>query len=125
MGGPDPLRGGPDPILGVRSVHVGVLDRLGGPDCISRGPTLFHRGPDSLFSGHVAAQEPRTWWSQALLLAQSSRPRLGRAMSGPTQSSFTTRLKIAAWVLRLHTVVRGTLVSGYRQWPLGPPQERM
>jgi hypothetical protein len=33
----------------------------------------------------------------------------------------TTRLKIAAWVLRLYIVVRGTLVSGYRQWPPGPP----
>jgi hypothetical protein len=44
---------------------------------------------------------------------------------GPTHSSFTTRLKIAAWVLRLHTVVRGTLVSGYRQWPPGSPQGRM
>jgi hypothetical protein len=32
------------------------------------------------FSGHVAAPEPPTWWGQALLLAQSSRPRLGRVM---------------------------------------------
>jgi hypothetical protein len=38
VGGPDPIRGGPDPILGVRSVHVGVLDQHGGPNCISRGP---------------------------------------------------------------------------------------
>jgi hypothetical protein len=34
----------------------------------------------SSFSGHVAAPKPRTWWGQALLLAQSSRPWLGRAM---------------------------------------------
>jgi hypothetical protein len=40
--------GGSATILGVRSVHVGVLDQLGGPDCISRGPALSHRGPDSL-----------------------------------------------------------------------------
>jgi hypothetical protein len=32
------------------------------------------------FSSHVAAPEPPTWWDQALLLAQSSRPRLGRDM---------------------------------------------
>jgi hypothetical protein len=44
---------------------------------------------------------------------------------GPTHSSFTTRLKIVVWVLRLHTVVRGTIVSGHRQWPPGPPQGRM
>jgi hypothetical protein len=28
----------------------------------------------------VEAPEPPTWWGQALLLAQSSRPRLGRVM---------------------------------------------
>jgi hypothetical protein len=73
--GPHTGGGGPDPILGVRSVHVGVLDRLGGPDCISRSPTLSH-GSEltvdvleySSFSGHVAAPEPHTWWGQALLL---------------------------------------------------------
>jgi hypothetical protein len=83
--GPDPIWRGPDPILGVRSVHVGVLDHLGGPDCISRGPTFSHGGSgltvDALeyitFSGHVVAPEPPTWWGQALLLDQSSRPRLG------------------------------------------------
>jgi hypothetical protein len=56
------------------------------------------------------------WWGQALLLAQSSRSRLGKSWPGPTYSSFTMRLKIAVWVLHLHTVVRGTLVSGYRQY---------
>jgi hypothetical protein len=45
-------------------------------------------------SGHVAAPKPPTWWGQAL---------------------FATRLEIAAWTPRLHTVVRGTPVSGYRQ----------
>jgi hypothetical protein len=47
-----------------------------------------------IFSGHVAAPEPPTWWDRVL---------------------FTTRLEIAAWAPRLHTVVRGTPVSGYRQ----------
>jgi hypothetical protein len=32
----------------VRSVHVRVLDQLGGLDCISKVPALSHRGPDSL-----------------------------------------------------------------------------
>jgi hypothetical protein len=41
----------------------------------------------------------------------------GESWPGPTYSSFTTRLRIAAWVLRLYTVVRGTLVSGYRHYP--------
>jgi hypothetical protein len=133
VGGLDPIRRGPDPILGVQSVHVGVLNHLGGSDCISRGSTLSHGGPDSLL----------TPWSISLSLATwrpRSRPRggvrhccwprvvargWGESWSGPTYSSFTTRPKIAAWVLRLHTVVRGTLVSGFRQWPPGPPQGRM
>jgi hypothetical protein len=29
------------------------------------------------FSGHMAAPDPPMWWGQVLLLAQSSRPRLG------------------------------------------------
>jgi hypothetical protein len=45
----------------------------------------------------------------------------GESRPGPTHSSLTTRLKIATWVLCLHTVVRGTLVSGYRhdRWRAG------
>jgi hypothetical protein len=82
---------GPDPNLGVRSIHVGVLDQLGGPDCISKGPALFPWGSrltvDALvyitFSGHVAAPEPPTWLGRMLLLAQSSRPRLGRVTAWP------------------------------------------
>jgi hypothetical protein len=54
-----------------------------------------------VFSGHVATREPPTWW-------------------GPTL--FTTRLEVATWAPCLHTVVRGTLVLGYRQWPPSPPQ---
>jgi hypothetical protein len=33
------------------------------------------------FSGHVEAPDPPMWWGQALLLAQGSRPRLGRVMA--------------------------------------------
>jgi hypothetical protein len=45
------------------------------------------------FSGHVAAPESSMWWGRAL---------------------FITRLDIDARVPRLHTVVRGTPVPGYR-----------
>jgi hypothetical protein len=55
------------------------------------------------FSGHLAAPESPTWWGQALFIAC---------------------LEIDARVSRLHTIVRGTPVPGYRQWPLGPPQGR-
>jgi hypothetical protein len=51
VGGPNPIWWGPDPILGVRSVHMGVLDQLGGPDCISRGPALSHGGESRLEGG--------------------------------------------------------------------------
>jgi hypothetical protein len=67
------------------------------------------------FSGHVVALDPPMWWDQALLLAQSSRPRLGRVMAWSHIQLFYHATKIVAWVLHLYTVVRGTLVSGYRQ----------
>jgi hypothetical protein len=87
--------GGPDPIQGESGSHSrGRVRTCGGP-----GPTwrsgLYIQGfgtfpwgsgltVDALeyitFSGHVTAPEPSTWWGQALLLAQSSRPRLGRVM---------------------------------------------
>jgi hypothetical protein len=35
------------------------------------------------------------------------------------------RLEIAVWAPCLHTVVRGTPDSGYRHWPLVPPQGRI
>jgi hypothetical protein len=48
---------------------------------------------DFVFSGHVVAPESSTWWGRVL---------------------FATRLEIAARAPRLHTVVRGTPISGYR-----------
>jgi hypothetical protein len=74
----------------------------GGPVRICRDPALSHGGSgptiDTLeciiFSGHVAAPEPSTWWGRVL---------------------FTTRLEIAALAPCLLTVLRGTPVSGYRQ----------
>jgi hypothetical protein len=47
-----------------------------------------------IFSGHVTPLEPSTWWGRVL---------------------FTARLEIAARAPCLHTVVRGTPDSGYRQ----------
>jgi hypothetical protein len=91
----DPTVGGSDPIWGVRIPFRGPVRTRGGP-----GPTcrsgLYIQGSDTFpwgsgltvnaleyitFSGHVAAPEPPTWWGQVLLLAQSSRPRLGRVMA--------------------------------------------
>jgi hypothetical protein len=46
------------------------------------------------FSGHVAAPESSMWWGRTL---------------------FITRLEIDVRVPRLHIVVKGTPVSGYRQ----------
>jgi hypothetical protein len=128
-----PHTGGPYPILGVRSVHVGVLDQLGGPDCISRGPILSHGGPDSLLRTWGISLSLDTWRFRTCPCGGVRRccgPRVtargwGESQPGSTHSSFTTRLKISAWVLCLHTIVRGTLVSGYRLWPPGPPQGRM
>jgi hypothetical protein len=112
VSGPDPTKRGPEPILGVRFTPVEVLD-------LTRRFGLYIQGSDTfpwgsgpsvdtleyiIFSVHVAAPEPSMWWGWVL---------------------FTTRLEIAAWVSRLHTVVRGTPVSGYQQWPSGPPQGRI
>jgi hypothetical protein len=57
-----------------------------------------------IFSCHVVPLEPSTLWGGVL---------------------FTVRLEDTIWALRLHTVVGGTPDSGYRQWPLGPPQGRI
>ena len=88
MSGPDTTQGCPEPILGVRFAPVEVLD-------LTRRPGLYIQGSGTfpwesgltvdtleyiIFSGHVAVPEPSTRWGRMLLLAQSSRPRLGRAM---------------------------------------------
>ena len=96
--GPVRACGGPRPYPEVWSVYTRVRHFLMGS-----GPTADIL-EDIVFSGHVAAPEPTAWWGRAL---------------------FATRLEIAAWTPRLHTVVRGTPVSGYRRWPPGPPQGRI
>jgi hypothetical protein len=124
-GGPDPIRGGgPDPIPGVRSVHVGVLDQTWRSGLYIQGSDTFPWGPNSLLMSWSTSLSLDTWQPRTRLCGGVRRcwPRVvaqgwGKLWPGPTYSSFTTRLKIAKWVLRLYTVVRGTLVSGYRHCP--------
>jgi hypothetical protein len=93
----------------ARTPHKEVQDPSRGSGLYPRRSGPYMQGSDTfpsgsgptvdtleciIFSGHVAAPEPSTWWGWVL---------------------FTTRLEIAARVRRLHTVVRGTPVSGYRQ----------
>jgi hypothetical protein len=81
--------GGPDPIPGGRFVHVGVLDQTWRSGLYIQGSDTFpwrsELTVDVLeyitFFGHVATPDPPMWWGQALLLAQSSRSRLGRVMA--------------------------------------------
>jgi hypothetical protein len=100
--GPDPTQRGPGPIPGVRSVPVEILDPAPrfGPYMQGSGTFPWGSGPivdtlgDIVFSGHVAALEPSLWWGRVL---------------------FATRLEIVVRAPRLHTVVRGTPISGYRK----------
>jgi hypothetical protein len=102
VSGPNPMQRGPGPIPGVRFTLAEVPDLTRRSDLYMQGSAVVTLR-DIVFSGHVAALEPSTWWGRVL---------------------FTTRLEIATRAPRLHTVVRGTPVSGYRQWPPGPPQGR-
>jgi hypothetical protein len=93
-GWPGPHTGGLNLILGVRftqwrswakpnleawTVYTGVRHGSG------TLPWGFRLTVDALeyitFSEHVATPDPPMWWGQALLLAQSSRPKLGRVMA--------------------------------------------
>jgi hypothetical protein len=68
---------------------VEVLDQTWRPKPYIQGSGTFPWGSGLTsdaseyvtFSGHVAAPDPPMWWGQVLLLAQSSRPRLGRVMA--------------------------------------------
>jgi hypothetical protein len=100
------------PHSGVRFTPVEILDltRRSGPYVQGSDTFPWGSGPtvDTLeyivFSGHKATLELSMWWGRVL---------------------FTTRLEIAVWAPCFHTVARGTPVSGYRQWPPGPPQGRI
>jgi hypothetical protein len=111
MGGPVLTRRDPDPIQGTQHAYLGVPDRIRGSElCVQgSGASSWRSGPTDcilgyiIFFGHVAPLEPSTWWGQVL---------------------FTARLEIVTRAPCLHTVVRGTPDSGYRQWPPGLPQGR-
>jgi hypothetical protein len=104
VSGPDPTQRGSKPILGVRFAPVEVPDLSRRSDLHIQGSGTLPWGSgltvDTLeyiiFSGHMAAPEPSTWWGRVL---------------------FTTRQEIVVRAPRLHTVVRGSPISGYRQWP--------
>jgi hypothetical protein len=99
MGGPDLTLRDPDPIQGTRHAYLGVPDRIRGSRLCVQGSGASSSGPTDcilgyiIFSGHVVPLEPSTWWGRVL---------------------FTARLEVAARAPCLHTIVRGTLDSGYR-----------
>jgi hypothetical protein len=103
VSGPDPTQGGSGTRPRGPGIPVEVLDLTRRSDpYVQRSDTFpWRSGPTVdileyiVLSGHVAALELSTWWGRVL---------------------FTTRLEIAAWTPCLHTVVRGTPISGYRQY---------
>jgi hypothetical protein len=74
VSGPDPTQRGPGLGPGVRFVPVEVLDlaRRFGPYMQGSGTFPWGFGPtvdtleDIVFSGHVAALEPSSWWGRVL-----------------------------------------------------------
>jgi hypothetical protein len=107
--GPVRTRGGSGPNLEARTVYTGVRH-------LPMGSGLTGDVSEYVtFSGHVAAPNPPMWWVRCCCWPRVVARGWDESWPGPTYNSFTTRLKIAAWVLRLYTSVRGTLVSGYRQ----------
>jgi hypothetical protein len=104
VSGPDPAQGGSGTRPWGSGMPMELLDltRRSGLYAQGSGTFPWGSGPTAdalehiVFSSHVAAPEPSVWWGRVL---------------------FITRLEIAAWAPYLHAVVRGTPVSGYRQWP--------
>jgi hypothetical protein len=111
VGGLDLTQRGPDPIRGVRPTHLGVSDRTWRSGlCVQGSGAILRRSVPTggileyiTPSVHTASLGLPTCRSQVLL---------------------TSRPEIAALAPYLHTVVRGTPVSGYRQWPPGLPKGR-
>jgi hypothetical protein len=109
---PGSLLRGPGPVSRVLFVPVEVLNLARRSELCIQGSGTFSWGPGPIVatleyivsSGHVAAPEPPTWRGWVL---------------------FTARLEIAAQTPCLHTLVRGTLDSRYRQWPPGLPEGRI
>jgi hypothetical protein len=104
----DPIVGDPDPIRGFRIPFQGFglhtwrsWTNLGGPDCISRGSALSHRGPDLLLMPWSISPSLDTWRLRTRLcggVGRSCGPRVvardsGESWPGPTYSTFTTQLR--------------------------------
>jgi hypothetical protein len=125
VGGPDPIRGVWVPFLGSDSHTWGSWTKLGGLDRTYRGLALSHGGLVSLLMPWSISLTLDTWRPRTRLCGGVRRccwPRVvargwGESWPGPTYNSFITRLRVVAWALCFYTAVRGTLVSGYRQWP--------
>jgi hypothetical protein len=74
---------------------------LGGPDCISRGPALYHGGPDSLLRPWGISLSLDTCWLRTCPcggVRHCCGPRVvargwDESWLGPTHSTFTTRLR--------------------------------
>jgi hypothetical protein len=111
MGGPDPIQGGPNPFQGSGSHTWRSWTKLGGPGRIYSCPALSHGGSDSLvmpqnmplsldmwrYRTHPCSGVRCCCWPRVVARGW------GESWPGPTYSSFTTRLKIAAWVLCLYS----------------------
>jgi hypothetical protein len=110
-------------IPGVRFAHVEVLDQTWRPGPYIQGSDTFPWGPDSLVMPQNMPLSLDTWryrtrpcsgvrcccWPRVVARVW------GESWPGPTYSSFTTRLKIAAWVLRLYSS-KGYPSFRVRQW---------
>jgi hypothetical protein len=112
VSGPGTTQRGPGPIPGVRFAPTEVLDLARRSGSYTQGSGTFPWGPDPVLTPWRILSSLATWRPR-------SRPR------GGVGCCFTTRLEIAVRAPHLHTVVRGTPVLGYRQWPPGPPQGRI
>jgi hypothetical protein len=125
VSGPDPTQRGSDPIQGVRFAHMEVLDHTRRLGLYIQGSSVLRWGPDPLTMPWSILPSLATWRPRSHPrggVGSCCWPRVvtrswGESRLGLTHSSFTTRLKITTSVLRLHTVVRGTLVLGYLSVP--------
>jgi hypothetical protein len=123
-GWPGPILGDPDLIRGVQFAHMEVLDQTWRPGPYIKGSDPFPWGSRLTGDAFEYVTFSDTWRHRTCPCGGARCccwPRVvargwGESWPCPTYRSFTTRLKIAAWVLRFYTAVRGTLVSGYRQY---------
>jgi hypothetical protein len=125
-----PYRGGPDPIPGVRLAHVEVLDQPWRFGLYIQGSGALLWGLDLLLMPWSISPSLDTWRLRTRPCGGVGRccgPRVvardwGESWPGPTYSTFTTRLRDSHVGTASLYSSKGSLVSGYRQWPSGSPQ---